>query len=122
MNQSHLIGRLTKDPEYRNTSDGIAVCSFTLAVPKRTDRNKANFISVVTWRGLADNCGKYLKKGSQVGVSGELTSRTYDDKNGSRHYVTEVIADDVEFLTPKEQQEEQPKVTNDPFMVVSTRR
>ncbi len=129
MNQAHLIGRLTRDPEYRNTPDGIPVCTFTLAVPKRSDRDKANFITVVTWRGLAENCGRYLKKGSQAGVSGEITSRTYDDKNGSRHYVTEITADDVEFLTPKEQggffpgePDEQPNVTNDPYVVVGKRR
>ena len=84
---------------------------------------------MVTWRGLADNCGKYLKKGQQAGVSGELTSRTYDDKNGSRHYVTELTADDVEFLTPKEKDglfpgepDDAPKVTNDPYVVTSRRR
>lgn len=101
MNQAHFIGRLTKDPEYRSTPNGVSVCTFSVAVPKRKDRDKANYIQVVAWRELADNCQRYLSKGKQVGVSGEITSRSYDKEN-VRHYVTEVVADSVDFLSPKD--------------------
>ncbi len=114
MNQAHFIGRLTKNPEYRNTPNGVAVCTFTVAVPKRRDREQANFIQVVTWRGLADNCNQYLRQGKQVGVSGEITSRSYDDDNGKRHYVTEIVADTVDFLSPKEEEGFFPGETAEP--------
>jgi len=119
MNQSHFIGRLTKEPDYRHTPKGVAVCSFTVAIPKRKDRDKASYIQVITWRELADNCQKYLAKGKQVGISGEITSRSYD-KDGVRHYVTEIVADTVDFLSPKEQEsfipgEPDPEEEENPF-------
>lgn len=105
MNKCVMTGNLTKDPEVRSTGSGISVCSFRIAVQRRftgQDGQKvSDFFDVVAWRTLADNCGKYLSKGSKVAVVGELQTRTYDAKDGSKRYVTEIVADEVEFLTPK---------------------
>ena len=99
MNKVFLVGRLTKAPELRTTQSGISVATFTVAVTRRMNRDASDFINVVAWRGLADNCAKYLVKGQQVSVVGELRTRSYDAKDGSgKRYVTEVQADDVEFL------------------------
>lgn len=106
MNRVVLVGNLTRDPEARTTGTGISVATFTVAVSRRASRDAqdktqrdADFISVVAWRATAENCAKYLKKGSKVAVSGSLQTRTYDAQDGTRRYVTEVIADEVEFLT-----------------------
>ena len=102
MNRAILIGNLTKDPELRTTPQGISVCSFTIAVNRGFgDKKDVDYIPVVTWRALADNCAKFLAKGRKVGVSGRISVRSYDANNGERRYVTEIVADDVEFLTPK---------------------
>ena len=98
MNKVFLVGRLTKAPELRTTQSGISVATFTVAVTRRMNRDASDFINVVAWRGLADNCAKYLVKGQQVSVVGELRTRSYDAKDGGKRYVTEVQADDVEFL------------------------
>lgn len=102
MNKIFLIGRLTKDPELRYTPSGAAVCSFTLAVDRRfTSQNgekEADFINIVVWNKTAESSAKYLSKGRQAAVEGRLQIRSYDDKDGQRRWVTEVIADNVEFL------------------------
>jgi len=99
MNQAHLIGRLTRDPEHRQTPNGVSVCTFSIAVTRKFNRDEADFLNIVTWRGLADNCGKYLTKGQQVGVSGRIQSRSYDGNDGKKRYVTEIVADEVQFLS-----------------------
>lgn len=101
MNKAMIIGNLTRDPELRTTASGISVCTFTVAVSRPFKRDETDFLPVVAWRGLAENCGKFLAKGRKVGVCGCLQTRNYDDNNGVRRYVTEIIADDVEFLTPR---------------------
>lgn len=102
MNRAVIIGNLTRDPELRTTPQGISVTTFTVAVPRGFgDKKETDFIPVVTWRGLADNCAKFLAKGRKVGVSGRIQTRSYDGNNGERRYVTEIVADDVEFLSPK---------------------
>ncbi len=102
MNRAIIIGNLTKDPESRTTASGVSVCSFTVAVNRGFgDKKDVDYIPVVAWRGLAENCGKFLAKGRKVGVSGRIQVRNYETSNGERRYVTEIIADDVEFLTPK---------------------
>ena len=110
MNKAILIGNITRDPELRMTGNGISVCSFTVAVQRRytnqQGERQADFIPVVCWRGLAENCGKYLKKGSKVGVCGTIQVRNYEANDGSRRYVTEVVADEVEFLNTKEKREQ----------------
>jgi len=104
MNKVFLIGNLTKDPESNTTQNSIAVCKFTLAIDRSysgPDGNKqTDFLPIVCWRNQAENCAKYLKKGSKVGVSGSIQTRSYE-KDGERRYVTEVVADEVQFLSTK---------------------
>ena len=105
MNKVILIGNLTKDPEISTTSNGVSVCRFALAVTRRyTNANgdrEADFINIVVWRALADNCHKFVKKGSKAAVVGTLQSRMYDATDGTKRYVTEVVADEVEFISTK---------------------
>lgn len=102
MNKCFLLGNLTKDPEVASTSSGIAVTKFTIACNRNyTNANgerEADFLNIVTWRGLAENCGKYLSKGSKVAVTGAITTRSYEADDGSKRYVTEIVADEVEFI------------------------
>ncbi|MDL2220495.1 single-stranded DNA-binding protein [Eubacteriales bacterium OttesenSCG-928-N14] len=102
MNKAILIGNLTRDPDLRMTNSGISVCTFSIAVQRRfanqAGERPADFFNIVTWRGLAENCGKYLKKGSKVGVCGSIQNRNYDAADGTKRYVTEIVADEVEFL------------------------
>lgn len=99
MNKAFIIGNLTREPELRTTGSGISVCTFTVAVARRMSKNdETDFIPVVTWRGLADNCAKYLVKGQKVAVCGSIQTRSYEAQDGTKRYVTGVIADDVEFL------------------------
>lgn len=105
MNKVMLVGNLTADPEMRTTGNGTSVCSFRVAVSRRykdADGNQpTDFIPVVAWRQLADLCGRYLTKGRKVGVVGTLQSRSYEDKQGNRRTAYDVVADEVEFLTPR---------------------
>ena len=105
MNKVILVGNLTKDPELVTTNNGISLCRFTLAVQRRftsgDGEREADFINIVVWRGQADNCYKYLKKGSKAGVVGTLQTRAYDGNDGTRKYATEVVAEEVEFLASK---------------------
>lgn len=103
INRVVLIGRLTRDPELRYTQSGVAVTTLTLAV-NRTYANaqgerEADFINIVAWRQLAELCANYLKKGSQAGFDGRLQTRSYDNKEGKRVFITEVVADNVQFLS-----------------------
>ena len=105
MNKVILIGNLTKDPELTETPSGVAVCRFSIAVSREyanADGNReTDFFNITVWRGRAENCGKYLKKGNKVAIFGSLQNRSYEDKDGIKRNVTEVIANEVEFLTPK---------------------
>ena len=105
MNKVVLIGRLTRDPELRYTGNNTAVASFTLAVNRpfsnQQGEREADFINVVVWRKQAENVKNYLTQGSQAAVEGRLQTRSYDDNNGQKRYITEVIADNVEFLGSK---------------------
>lgn len=98
INKVIITGRLTKAPEARTTQSGISVTTFTVAVNRRMNREETDFLNIVTWRGLADNCAKYLVQGQQVAVCGEIRTRSYEAQDGSKRYVTEIQADDVEFL------------------------
>ncbi|MBS4175207.1 single-stranded DNA-binding protein [Bacillus sp. FJAT-49736] len=105
MNRVVLVGRLTKDPELRYTPSGVAVATFTLAV-NRTYTNQqgereADFINCVIWRKPAENVANFLKKGSLAGVDGRLQTRNYEGQDGRRVYVTEVVAESVQFLEPR---------------------
>ena len=106
MNKVVLIGRLTRDPELRYTSGtNAAVCNFTIAVDRgftgQSGDREADFIPIVVWNKQAENVKNYLNKGSQVAVEGRIQVRNYDDQNGQKRYVTEVIANNVEFLGSK---------------------
>ena len=107
MNKAILIGNLTKDPEVRTTPSGVTVCTFSIAVNRRGTNQAgeriADFFNIVAWRQLGELCGKYLAKGRKVSVIGEIQTRSYDAKDGSKRYITEIVADEVEFLTPKGQ-------------------
>lgn len=102
LNRVILIGRLTRDPEMRYTPAGVAVTQFTLAVDRpftsSQGEREADFIPVVTWRQLAETCANYLRKGRLTAVEGRIQVRSYDNNEGKRVYVTEVIADNVRFL------------------------
>ncbi|CAC8028479.1 TPA: single-stranded DNA-binding protein [Staphylococcus aureus] len=105
LNRVVLVGRLTKDPEYRTTPSGVSVATFTLAV-NRTFTNaqgerEADFVNCVVFRRQADNVNNYLSKGSLAGVDGRLQSRNYENQEGRRVFVTEVVCDSVQFLEPK---------------------
>lgn len=103
MNRVILVGNLTKDPELVTTNNGVSLCRFTLAVQRRFSSSdgerEADFINIVVWRGPAENCYKYLKKGNKAGVVGSLQIRSYDGSDGTRRTAAEVVADEVEFLT-----------------------
>ena len=103
-NRVILVGRLTAKPELRTTQSGIAVATFTIAVERRyknaNGEKEADFIDIVTWRGIAENCAKYLDKGSAVVISGSLQIRNYEDKNGNKRKAAEVVAYEVRFITP----------------------
>ena len=101
MNKIQIIGRLTADPELRSTGSGVQVCSFTVAVNRRFNREETDFFPVTVWRGAAVNCNKFLAKGSQVGVCGSLQIRRYDDKDGIKRTAIDLQADEVEFLSAR---------------------
>lgn len=119
LNRVILIGRLTADPNLRYTPAGVAVAQFTLAVdrPFGGDKKETDFIPVVTWRQLAETCANYLRKGRLTAVEGRIQVRNYDDKDGKKVYITEVIADNVRFLERKDQDgsQETAKRSDDPF-------
>ena len=130
MNRAMLVGRLTRDPELRYTSSNIPVATFTVAINRtftnQSGEREADFINVVVWRKQAENVKNYVSQGSLVGVEGRIQSRSYDAKDGTKRYVTEVVADSVQFLETKSQSKnrendnskEEVKTTNveeDPF-------
>ena len=109
MNKVTLIGRLTKDVELRYTqTNNTAVASFSLAVNRKFvktgEERQADFFNIIAWNKLAENISKYLFKGNQVAISGRLETRSWDDQNGQKHYVTEVIAEEVDFIESKNKQ------------------
>ena len=103
MNKVYLIGNLTRDPELSETTGGVAFCRFAIAVNRtfvNADGNRdADFFNITVWRGQAENCGKFLKKGSKVAIVGSLQNRTYEDKEGVKRTVTDIVANEVEFLS-----------------------
>lgn len=108
INRVVMVGRMTRDPELRRTGSGAAVASFTLALNRNynsADGQQADYISCVVWNKVAENVAQYCSKGSLVGVEGRLRSRTYDNAQGQRVYVTEVVCDSVQFLETRAQRE-----------------
>lgn len=104
MNRVILVGRLVKDPELKRTNTDIPVVQFALAVNRNFTKNgvrQADFINCVAWRQQAENLAKFMRKGSQIGLEGQLQVRTYEDVNGQKKYITEVICDNIYFLETK---------------------
>jgi single-strand DNA-binding protein len=105
MNKVFLIGRLTRDPELRYTSSNLPVATFSLAVNRnftnQSGEREADFINIVVWRKQAENIKNYLTQGSQVAIDGRIQTRTYDGEDGKQRYITEVVADNVQFLDSK---------------------
>jgi single-strand DNA-binding protein len=110
MNRVILVGRLTRDPELRYTANDIPVVQFTVAVNRpyqsRTGERQADFINCVAWRNQAENLARYMRKGSLIGVEGMIQTRSYDDQNGVRRFITEVVCDNIQFLEPKSARQE----------------
>ena len=106
MNKLHIIGNLTRDPELRTTQSGVSVCTFTVAVNRRktssNDQPEADFFRVTAWRALGENCSKYLSKGRKVAVVGAVSVSTYQANDGTTRASLEVTADDVEFLSSRQ--------------------
>ena len=112
------VGRLTRDPELRRTGSGSAVTSFTLALNRNfnsADGQQADYIPCVVWNKVAENVEKYCSKGSLVGVEGRLRSRTYDNAQGQKVFVVEVICDSVQFLETRAARERNEEKINDAF-------
>lgn len=105
MNKVIEIGRITKDIELTTTNSGLSVTKFSLAVNRRfkseNEENTADFFNCIAWRGLAENIAKFCHKGSKVAIVGELQTRSYDDKDGIKRYITEIIVNECEFLDTK---------------------
>jgi len=120
LNRVILIGRLTRDPDLRYSPSGVAVTNFTLAIDRRfknaQGEKETDFIPCVVFKQLAEHCANYLAKGKLASVDGRIQVRTYNDKDGQKRWVTEVIAEDVHFLSPKDggssTQERTPNGTN----------
>lgn len=108
INRVVLVGRLTRDPELRKTPSGASVCSYSLAVGRsrqaQPGQPEADFINCVTWNRQAETMAQYLHKGSLVGIEGRIQTRSYDNQQGQRVYVTEVVTDSVQFLESKNSQ------------------
>ena len=108
MNKCELVGRLTKDPELKNTQNGTQFCNFTVAVDRRfKDANgnrQADFISCVAWKERAQFVSKYFRKGNRIGICGSIQTRSYDD-NGTKRFVTEILVDEAEFVESAKKEE-----------------
>ena len=119
INRTVLVGRLTKDPEVKYTSSNIAYARFTIAVNRTfagpNGEREADFIQCIAWRRQAENLARFVRKGSLVGVEGRIQTGSYDDKDGIRKYTTDVVCDSVQFLEPKNQDQNEPNyVPRDP--------
>lgn len=105
MNKLILIGNLCSEPQLSSTGSGISYCKLSVAVSRRfanqDGERETDFFNITTWRAVAENCGKYLSKGSKVAIVGSIQNRTYEDKEGNKRTVTDIIADEVEFLSTK---------------------
>ena len=118
MNKTQLLGRLTNDIDLRYTQNQTAFGRFTLAVPKMKKEDGADFIKCKVWGKRAEIMEKYVKKGHKVCIAGRLESGSYEAKDGSKHYTTEVVVEDFDFIETKEKAEVKPKEDNDGFMSI----
>lgn len=118
MNCTQLIGRLTKNPEIRYTQSNTAVASFTIAVNRRYSKQgeerQSDFINIVAWNKTAEFIQKYFSKGMQIAIVGRIQTRNYEDDKGVKHYITEVVAEEVEFAEKKKEEiEERDTIQNE---------
>lgn len=115
MNHVSLIGRMTKDPEVKRTQSGNSVCSFTVAVDRKykdaNGQRQTDFISCTAWRQVADIIGQYFHKGSRIGLTGSLQTRSYEDQSGRKVTVTEVLVEEIDFIEPKQKTAQQTQET-----------
>jgi single-strand DNA-binding protein len=111
INRTVLVGRLTKDPELKYTASNIAFARFTIAVNRTfagpSGEREADFIQCIAWRKQAENLARFVHKGSLIGVEGRIQTGSYDDKDGTRRYTTDVVCDSVQFLEPKGENQQQ---------------
>lgn len=119
MNKAIVIGNIVREPDYRTTTKGTSVCSFTIAVQRRyknpNGEYDADYIGCVAWGNQADFVHKHFIKGQAIGVTGNLQTRNYDDKNGIKRYVTEVVVDEIDFIGKKEKTENNDEINLDDF-------
>ena len=105
MNKDYLIGNLTRDPELSTTTSGVSVCRLSIAVSRRFSNadgeRETDFFNITAWRGTAENCAKFLKKGNKIAVSGSIQTRNYERADGTKGFAVDIIADEVEFLSSK---------------------
>lgn len=105
MNKVYLIGNLTRDPEISTTTSGISMCRMSIAVGRRFTNaeggRETDFFNITAWRGTADNCAKFLKKGNKVAVSGSIQTRNYERPDGTKGFSVDIVADEVEFLSSR---------------------
>ena len=123
MNKLFLIGNLTREPELSETPSGVAYCRFSIAVNRPFTGNdgekQVDFFNVITWRGQAENCGRFLSKGKKVAIVGSIQNRSYEDKDGVKRTVTDIIANEVEFLSPRTEGDQAAKAEEKPTLVPS---
>lgn len=120
MNRVILIGNLTRDPEASQTPNNVVVTKMTIAVNRKfsnaNGERETDYFNIVAWRGLAESCAKYLSKGRKISVVGSLQNRSYEDSQGNKRQVTEIMAEEIEFLSPvgegTQRQQEQPSKSN----------
>ena len=105
MNKVYLIGNLTRDPELTTTPTGVSVCRLSIAVGRRFTNaegsRETDFFNITAWRGTAENCNKFLKKGNKIAVSGSIQTRTYERQDGTKGFAVDIVADEIEFLSSK---------------------
>lgn len=105
MNKVFLIGNLTRDPELTVTPSGVSLCRFSIAVSRRyagsDGTRETDYFNIVVWRNQADNCNRFLKKGSKAAVIGSIQTRTYDKQDGTKGYATDIVAEEVQFLSSR---------------------
>lgn len=109
MNKVALIGRVTRDIELRYTQDQKPVCKFTIAVDRRNNKNEADFISCTAWNRIAELLEQYVKKGQKIGIIGHIQTGSFTDKNGDKHFTTDVVVDEMDFIDRGEAKPEDKK-------------
>lgn len=106
VNQSFIGGRLTADPDLKATTDGIPICTFTIATARKAKRDKTDFIPCVAWRSMAEHISRYFRKGSSIFIRGNIQTRSWEDEDGKKRYATEVVIEETSFVDSKSEAQE----------------